>query len=149
MLTSGMIALYFTYQQQYYFFHFMRIFETEGDWTQKVNFVDENNVVLGYSLAQNCCEKAGWFINNKPQRDILADSQASDFNLTDYRFDTTFYDEFNLSSYDDRNVAVFRIVNINDDTDEKFIHIYNEHNGYYSHGFDFQRGSDMIKTGAL
>ena len=38
----------------------MKIFITEdGD---KVNFIDENNVILGYDLTQDCCEQASWFI---------------------------------------------------------------------------------------
>lgn len=46
----------------------MKIFTKENsNWDSKVNFVDENNVVLGYDLSQDCCEHADWFIADKPQ----------------------------------------------------------------------------------
>ena len=42
----------------------MKIFNKleKNGWGRKVNFVDENNVVLGYDMSQDCCERAGWFI---------------------------------------------------------------------------------------
>lgn len=36
----------------------MKIFDKDG----KVNFVDENNVIVGYDTNQHCSEHAGWFI---------------------------------------------------------------------------------------
>ena len=35
----------------------MKIFEDNI----KVNFVDENNVFVGYDMRQSCCEQAGYF----------------------------------------------------------------------------------------
>ena len=40
----------------------MKIFDGDFD---KVNFVDENNVFVGYDLLQDCCEDANWFIADR------------------------------------------------------------------------------------
>ena len=42
----------------------MKVFDRDG----KVNFVDENNVILGYDMNQNCCEDADWFITPRDLR---------------------------------------------------------------------------------
>ena len=44
----------------------MKIFEgKESSWSDKVNFVDGNDVFVGYDLGQCCCENADWFISEK------------------------------------------------------------------------------------
>lgn len=109
-----------------------------------MNFIDENNIILGYDLDQDCCECAGWFISDNIAIEITEPySNGEDFKLTgemelilkDYVFDTGFYMEKHYG-YAENNLAVFRIVN--DLKQEKFIHIFNIHNGYYAHGFDFK-----------
>jgi hypothetical protein len=53
----------------------------------------------------------------------------------------------NGSRFDDGGMAIFRIVK---GSAEKFIHIFNCQNGYYSHGFDFAiEGGKVIRKGAL
>ena len=39
----------------------MKVFDRDG----KINFVDKNNVVLGYDMNQDCCENANWFKNKR------------------------------------------------------------------------------------
>lgn len=54
----------------------MKIFERDG----KINFVDENNVLLGYDMSQDCCEHADWFILDTIYSDkdsALLDCEAS------------------------------------------------------------------------
>ena len=36
----------------------IKIFEKDG----KTNFVDDRNLVVGYSTERDCCEDFGWFI---------------------------------------------------------------------------------------
>jgi len=36
----------------------MKIFLNEKELETKINFVDDNNVFVGYDLTQQCCENA-------------------------------------------------------------------------------------------
>ncbi len=117
----------------------MKIFN-KSDWGEKVNFVDSNNVLLGYDLSQSCCENAGWFISDKIEEDIQEEQSLKDEE--DWNFDPDFYRLISSSyEFDEGGMVVFRIVN---GEKEKFIHIYNSHNGYYSHGFTFSVGGKDI-----
>lgn len=131
----------------------MKIFNKSEGWNSKVNFVDENNVVLGYDTHQSCCECADWFISDKIE-DKWADSCAPEgltIELDGWVFDKhfQFIDVSSDSSYpplDAGSCVVFRIVK---GEDEKFIHLYNCHNGYYYHGFDFSDNETLITEGCL
>ena len=121
---------------------------------KKVNFVDENNVFLGYDLAQDCCEHADWFIASKPVQ-VLRRQPKRIPTMDGWVFDTTYFQEFNYANQpdgedwndlDSGGMAVFRIVN---GDKEKFIHIYNAHNGYYGHGFEFKIGDETKQEGIL
>lgn len=128
----------------------MIIFQgTKSAWRDKVNFVDENNVVLGYDLSQHCCEHADWFIADEITPRLLSQDEIPD--LKGWVFDTSFYRHIETTDgdwneLDAGGMAVFRIVN---GDDEKFIHIYNAHNGYYSHGFDFEANGETIESGYI
>jgi hypothetical protein len=134
----------------------MRYFCSDNSfWTTKVNFVDENNVLVGYDFGSNCCEEFGWYIHNKvgntngedPVFSDGLDGNALNEFLKEWTFDTSFFEEFsNDKSYDVENFAVFRLVN---GDNELFLHLYNIHNGYYSHGFDFSKDDQVIHTGCL
>jgi hypothetical protein len=113
----------------------VKIFENMWD---KVNFVDENNVFLGYDLSQQCCEKAGWFLAHSPQ-ETIPEETGGEFDLDGFTFDTDFFKEI----YD---LAIFRIVKKDE---ECFIHLFNTHDGYYSHGFKFTCGNTVIKDSKL
>src|SRR5687768_13250084 len=112
----------------------MKIFDKKEGWGTKVNFVDENNVVLGYDMDQSCCEHADWFITDKPQ-DTIVNRGEEIPDLTGWTFDVDYFQSIeNHNELDCGEMAVFRIVN---GDQEKFIHLFNCHNGYYSHGFSF------------
>ncbi len=38
----------------------MKIFST-NEWPAKTNFIDENNLVVGWDDGQSCCERVGYF----------------------------------------------------------------------------------------
>lgn len=123
----------------------MKLFNNVDSWSGKVNFVDENNVVLGYDTAQFCCEHAGWFIDDKPSTGPILQSDEI-FDFEGWSFDPTYFQQVNGDEFDAGGMAIFRIVKENR---EKFIHIFNCQNGYYSHGFDFKVGEKEIQTGSL
>lgn len=126
----------------------MKIFDRGG----KINFVDENNVMLGYDNDQCCCEHADWFIADEVTPKIL-DHQPVDA-VDGWVFDPDFFREIDHATSGDAKyncldaggMAVFRIVK---GDAEKFIHLFNCHNGYYGHGFSFMNGNTPIQQGGL
>lgn len=124
-------------------------------FTNKVNFVDSNNVVLGYDLDQSCCETAEWTISeNKDGTNPLLrgdDQSAFEKTLDGYVFDPDFY-EVHHDEDKEEHTAVFRLRGVPrwgrgqwvDAGPDLYIHLWNRHNGYYSHGFVF-RGAEVIK----
>jgi hypothetical protein len=110
----------------------------------KVNFVDTNNVVLGYDLGQCCCEDAFWTISEHPDgRSPIHKgnvSSSQEIELEGYCFDPTYFrrdDDANS----DRYAAVFKLVGERD----LFVRLVNHQNGYYCHGFTFQGPNTSIE----
>ena len=133
----------------------MKIFrENEGGFIDKINFVDENNVFLGYDLTQSCCEYAGWFIKDDLTTEIP--DKLEDFQkLADegeYIFDKGYIKKFDASDsnkLEEGGMVVFKILRDGSYYGSKFLHIFNCHNGYYGHGFKFKIGDEEIETGCL
>ena len=135
----------------------MKIFNKTEPFADKVNFIDDNNVVLGYDTSQLCCETADWFIADKVTPELLSyDGDDINVDLEGWNFDRFFFQEIDYveggnsnHKYNDLNeggMVVFRITKGNQ---EKFLHLYNCHNGYYSHGFEFKNGKQIIQDGSL
>ena len=120
----------------------MKIFETGS----KVNFVDENNVFVGYDLDSCCCEYADWFIKDTPQETYqnVGDEKP---DVSNFFFDKGFFQEVNNESvFDGGGMAIFRLT---DGGKDLYLHIFNAQNGYYGHGFEFGVGNEVIKEGVL
>ena len=137
----------------------MKIFtENKGSFKDKVNFVDENNVFVGYDMRQSCCEHADWFISikydtsTKKNYDNIAkfikriSVKLSAKQLEKFVFDKTFRDSFAFDY--GGGGEIFRIVNIKNNK-EYYLTLYNCHNGYYSHGFEFGEGDKLIEGGSI
>ena len=118
----------------------MRIFETNG----KINFVDDNNVFVGFDYSQDCCEDFGYKLIDKDGDEI--DEKQSDIHLL--QFDSSFYEEDNdYKKYEYGGAGKFRRV---DPTGvEIFLIIWNSHNGYYGHGFEMLEDGKEIRRGCL
>ena len=121
----------------------MKIFEQEDC---KVNFVDENNVFVGYDLAQDCCEDAGWFIADKI---VGYDYDGNTDNLKtpdvcDYTFDKFFFEQVESASLDEGGQVAFRLTAKN--KSDLYLNIYNCHNGYYCHCFEVKHGGEVVRN---
>lgn len=114
---------------------------------ERMNWVDSNNVFVGFYNEQDCCEEWGGGYWSSLDKDAVRVDVNEDNN--DYVFDTSFYIE-NFAweeDYDrDVNRAAFKLTNgVND----IFLVIWNEHNGYYAHGFEFCNGDTVIVKGSV
>lgn len=123
-----------------------------GYWGARVNFVDENNVLVGFDMSQSCCEDFGW----KLTRDINGKGKDLGYDgLTiPYHFNTEFvrYDMLDREYYDEGHCVTFKLVHDNGGA-VMYLHLWNYHNGYYAHGFNFQIGKgedrEIIEEGYL
>lgn len=124
----------------------MKIFDQVEPWPSKVNFIDENNVVLGYDMEGQCCESFGWFITSTIRTKVPKKTPPVPTHLNSWRFDTKFFKQIEIGKWGDETILVFRIIR---GKQSKYIHLYNCHNGYYAHGFEFAVGEKKIKEGCI
>lgn len=120
------------------------------DRDSKVNFVDENNVVVGFDTCQSCCENFGWFFRSTEPVSVVIDldDQPDATTLKAYSFDPDYFKEISgPDKYDDTNGVVFRLWA--DNQPDLFLVLYNSHNGYYSHGFNMDVGGIATKSGSI
>ncbi len=133
----------------------MKIFDSNESWCPKVNFVDNNNVFVGYNMGQSCCENAGWFISDTEEEKIydekfnsVSRQEYKEDGLAGYTFDTKYFKEIdNGSQFDSGGMVRFRLTATNKPT--LYLHLYNCHNGYYGHGFESKIGDQKWKEGTL
>lgn len=117
---------------------------------EKVNFVDLNNVFVGYDLFQECCERAGWFISNIEQINPIEGNGIID-KLEDYFFDKEYFSETISEHKNDleKEISMIKFKLTAENKQDLYLHIYNCHNGYYSHGFEVIINGVKIKQGSL
>ena len=120
----------------------MKIFDREG----KINFVDENNVFLGYDMGQCCCERADWYISDIETYGVRDRDPKESEGLGGWIFDTKYFKKVDCNDLDEGEMVRFRIFK---GAEEKFIHLFNCHNGYYGHGFEFMVGDEKRLEGCL
>lgn len=133
----------------------MKIFNREENFGDKVNFIDENNIFVGYDLSQFCCENADWFLSDKVVSAMPEESEFNqDFDVSDYAFDKDFFQEVELEAdkYGDTDLdsgAMVAFKLVNKEGKEMFLHLFNIHNGYYGHGFEVKHGGEVVNDGTL
>lgn len=143
----------------------MRIFEDQETWGGKINFVDINDVLIGFDAYQSCCESFGYEFTLTGEKEAEAITEPA--NLEHLVFDTKFFREHD--GYDAGGIAVFRLFDgrfqrPRNDRDtrqierelqqigghrEVFLHLYNHHNGYYGHGFEMTHSGQTIQSGCI
>jgi hypothetical protein len=135
----------------------MRLFVSSSEFwaSKKVNFVDDNNVFVGYDYADLCCENYGWYIRDDidtnstyRESDDVDNVYRINEQLQGWVFDTNFCmeSESGEHAWHVESYVVFRLTR---DKNEKFLHLFNTHNGYYCHGFEFLQGETKLAGGCL
>jgi hypothetical protein len=144
----------------------MKIFEKDS----KINFVDDNNVFVGFDYSLDCSETFGWSLTRtfptKCEKDV---NSISPDDPERFRFNREYYtngidpDGFQFdreyctpAAFDVEGVeldyrgavaaVVFRLLK---GEDEIFLMLWNTHNGYYHHGFDMTSGDEQLYEGWL
>lgn len=113
----------------------------------KTNFVDENNMLVGFDTYQSCCEHFGWFLSS-----VKDDTEGSSTNLQPEDVEAyCFVDEEPTTTpdpetYDEGGKVEFRLTN---GSSYAWLTLYNHHNGYYSHGFTFKKGEAILCDGGI
>jgi hypothetical protein len=120
----------------------------------KVNFVDQNNVFVGYDFIADCCETFGFTLF---QGDQVLYEQNNDckeplgpcpVDLEPYFFNTTYFREVRTSD-GSTAFAEFELISLDSTQPILYLHIYNNHDDSYYHGFTFQQDDQIIKQGWL
>ena len=133
----------------------MKVFDSKEHefWGKKVNFADDNIVMVGYDMGRLCCEDADWFIADMVA-EVMPENPSQERDLEGYVFDTDFFKEISdikskdsgLNALDDGGMVVFRLVN---GEKEKFLHLYNCQYGCYGHGFEMKISDSVVCEGTL
>lgn len=125
----------------------MQIFERDG----KFNFVDDNNVFVGFDNQQSCCESFGYLLTSEIPKSENTESEFKETDFPDWNFDTSFFQD-GIDGFEEHpqpdggGEVVFRLAK---NEKQMFLTLYNHHNGYYSHGFEMTVGGKVVKQGSL
>lgn len=128
----------------------MKIFKKD----YKINFVDENNVLVGFDSMQNCCESFGWFFTDTYEKDRpILPLREENYNFEEFVFDPDFFETSSLgfdyaNNYLETSGAVFRLVHKRL-KNRIYLILFNSHNGYYSHDFRVDVGGKKTLEGSL
>jgi hypothetical protein len=119
----------------------MKVFEKSenGSWGNRLNFVDANNVVLGYDYEGCCCENFYYYITKtEPVKftEGYEEVETELMNNDKLYFDTTYNKDLQgEDSWNEDYATVFKVLGGEIDL---FLVLVNCHNGYYGHGFDMK-----------
>ena len=121
----------------------MEIVYCNKGYDNSINFIDKDDTFVGFDLSQCCCEQFGWYIIDK-----------EDCNYDKYCPESTEYNPYNETQLK-RFIFDRNYIKIQPDTAEGggyvvfclysprehkhlFLHLFNMHNGYYAHNFEFK-----------
>ena len=123
----------------------MKLFErtTKEGWGNRLNLIDKNNVFVGYDYDESCCESFGYEFRTSDNKEIDYPENLSDFVFT---LNHKIFEIVSKYKDDGDSAYGFEITN---GEDTLWFVIYNYHNGYYSHGFEFMNDKEQITRGSL
>lgn len=133
----------------------------------KINFIDQNDVLVGFDNQGGCCERFGYYYaRNIADLTKLRDQirtrvnkhegywsssmgfEDASVDLEVYSFDPGFFlhdsADYNGDSFD---LAIFKL--IDGQHNQLYLVLFNSQNGYYSHGFEFSNQGKITQQGTL
>lgn len=124
----------------------MLIKNVQKGWSTATNFIDRDDNFVGYDDSCQCCEQFGWFFSDVPGVDKgWVDTVSTGFfwdTATPPVHPSTLETEYTY----DKHASCVAFKAINDAGDVLYLTLFNEHNGYYSHGWEapFLNGSGAL-----
>lgn len=125
----------------------MKILNDNSKYGEHVNFIDNNDVFVGYDLSQGCCELADWYIADEIIPYSSDDAEHETPDVSDYVFSPDFFQDVPSSNLDEGGMVVFKL--IADGKPDLYLHLFNCHNGYYGHGFEVKHGGEIVNSDTL
>lgn len=106
-------------------------------WQYKCNWIDQNNVVVGYDYIRQCCEVFGWGVYDKETRVRVADDPCG----MPYHFGAVCdYEQFEPQEfYEEPDLDQIELLPDDGKSPVLVFEFYNCHNGYYHHEFSVQK----------
>jgi len=108
----------------------------------KANFVDANDVLVGFDNSSNCCESFGWFYSDTIPQQVQDGPAPSDLNT--YVFDTEFFQRIDREQ--DDSIVIFKLLSGNK---VLYLCLHNTYDTYYSHGFQLEVGGKILREGSI
>lgn len=116
-----------------------------GNGCKSINWVDDENRVVGYDYSVQCCENFGYFFSKAQTAEEAIENE-----------DEESHDEFPKTGMENARFAkkkpevfdyhaVFEIEN----SEWKYLVLYNFHNGFYEHGFFVRGNGEKIFSGNI
>ena len=130
----------------------MKQFDNKNFYSDNINWIDENNVVLGWDMGACCCEQFGYFFSLKELDKVPEDvnNQLDEFDAEGYNFVKDYFKNLDgeREYAEAGGVAQFKLVN--GQGEELYLCLYNFHNGYYGHGFTFEiKDGEVLRSEGL
>ena len=119
-------------------------------WEDKFNWVDENNVFVGFDSSQYCCEDFRYVYLDESLK-IVNDPYIGPFSFVPNMIDEDQIKKIEVCEYmkgqKDYRWTAFQMT---DGETTLYLILLNMHNGYYCHGFELGRFStESIYKGQL
>jgi len=112
---------------------------------RKINFVDDNNVFVGFDNESDYNESFGHFFTYS--LDPIEEVNLTEDKLEGFNFDKTFFVDTIVDPNDEEEQAVAFC--LEKGNDKIYLVLVNSHNGYYSHGFEMGKGNEIFHEGSL
>lgn len=108
----------------------------------KINFIDENDVYVGFDYIKDCCERFGWYITNEREGEPLFQANK----LTGYVFDTSVNYHQYETSY---NVGKVSFKMVKDGCEDIYLTLFNHNKGWYMHEFYMKNKGNALEYSSI
>lgn len=114
-----------------------RTFQNENKWNTMEGYVvktDKQDILIGISNGQSCCENWGYFSTNDDIKEFVG-ADLLDIKLTDTSLNTKIIEEKFKYGLDGGDIQFVDLI-----TSKGTLQfaVYNSHNGYYGHSIEIK-----------